>query len=111
MCIDDIQGGDSDIVKWYSVIHLTTEAERCQKRGLVDLAAKQYTSLLRFVREIPADKAFYNAGNACRAVNQMNMAFVFFNRYLDIIEAMDDPESDGLIENRYADYRGLSLCT
>lgn len=101
MRTSNIEGGDADIVKWYSIIHLTTEAERCQKRGLLDLAAKQYTSLLRFVRDIPADKAFYNAGSACREVNQMSMAFVFFNRYLDIIEAMDDPESDGLIENRY----------
>jgi intraflagellar transport protein 172 len=42
------------------------------------------------VCEIPADRAFFQAGVACRDAGDANHAFVFLNRYLDITEAMDD---------------------
>ena len=50
-------------------------------------AKKIAVNLLRFIREAPADKAFYEAGMACKATGDLNMAFVFLNRYLDITEA------------------------
>ena len=44
--------------------------------------------------EIPADRAFFQAGVACRDAGDANHAFVFLNRYLDITEAMDEGDVD-----------------
>lgn len=35
------------------------------------------------------------AGAACRAAAKLGMAVAFFNRYLDISEAIDDGDTDG----------------
>ena len=53
---------------------------------LKHLVAKLSTSLLRHTDIIPADKAFYESGMHCKAVGWENMAFVFFNRFLDLSE-------------------------
>ncbi|MCO5566353.1 hypothetical protein L7F22_020030 [Adiantum nelumboides] len=76
-------------------IPLTYIASRvlCQQQGLKELAAKLSVSLLRFVQSLPADLAFYDAGIACREVGWNDKAFVFFNQYLDIAEAIDDKET------------------
>lgn len=50
------------------------------------LVAKISTSLLRHSDIIPADKAFYESGLHCKAVGWENMAFVFYNRFLDLSE-------------------------
>lgn len=43
-------------------MHYCSLKQRCSEAGLHDLAAKQATSLLRYIGIIPADKAFYEAG-------------------------------------------------
>ena len=52
---------------------------------------------------IPADKAFYDAGEAARTAaeedhkgqyNWSSYAFVYWNRFLDINEQMDEPDAD-----------------
>ena len=54
--------------------------------------------------EGPADKAFYEAGMACKAQGDLNMAFVFLNRYLDITEAVEEhePSSTALDNSDFA---------
>lgn len=54
---------------------------------------KQCVSLLRYTKIVRADKAFLDAANACKQEGVNNMAFVFFNRYLDLAEAIEDPNS------------------
>ncbi|MCO5605228.1 hypothetical protein L7F22_059408 [Adiantum nelumboides] len=71
----------------------------CQQQGLKELAAKHSVSLLRFVKSLPADLAFYDAGIACREVEWNDKAFVFFNRYLDIAEAIDDKETSIFVDH------------
>ena len=40
---------------------------------------------------MPADKAYFDAGAAVREVeSQRGVAFVLLNRFLDIVDAMDD---------------------
>nr|CAB3255301.1 intraflagellar transport protein 172 homolog [Phallusia mammillata] len=63
-----------------------------------DLVAKISTSLLRYTSVVPADKAFYEAGLHCREVNRLNMAFVFWNRFLDMSEAIEEGSLD-MIDN------------
>ena len=43
-------------------MHYTVLRRRCAEAGMHELAAKQATSLLRYIGLIPADKAFYDAG-------------------------------------------------
>eukprot|EP00698_Gefionella_okellyi_P025059 TRINITY_DN9055_c0_g1_i1.p1 TRINITY_DN9055_c0_g1~~TRINITY_DN9055_c0_g1_i1.p1 ORF type:complete len:1722 (-),score=456.28 TRINITY_DN9055_c0_g1_i1:33-5198(-) len=73
--------------------HYSTLRDSCAASDLADLSAKQAVSLLRFVGDIPADAAFYQAGLACKQVNQLSLAFVFWNRFLDVSDAMEDDGS------------------
>lgn len=79
-------------------------------------ATKLSVSLLRHCDLIPADKAFYEAGTACKvshkcphdyhiSFNQSlqdygskyeSMAFVFLNHYLDLAEAIEEQNADGI---------------
>ncbi|XP_043365854.1 intraflagellar transport protein 172 homolog isoform X3 [Dermochelys coriacea] len=60
------------------------------------LAAKLSISLLRHTELIPADKAFYEAGTAAKAVGWENMAFIFLNRFLDLTDAIEEGTLDAL---------------
>ena len=51
-----------------------------------DQIAKISTSLLRYTEIIPADKAFYEAGMDCRKAKKSDMAMIFLNRFLDLVE-------------------------
>ena len=73
--------------------HMTAAKDVAEERNATDARRKLSLSLLRHIREIPADKAFYDAGQCCRAASDFSMAFVFLNRYLDISEAMEEHEA------------------
>ena len=89
-------GGDeaaaAEFDQWLWIAHLVAAKALAAERGMAEGAKKIAVNLLRFIREAPADKAFYEAGMACKATGDLNMAFVFLNRYLDITEAMEDHE-------------------
>lgn len=89
----------ADFRRLLEVAHFTVLKTKTKLKGWHDMSAKQATALLRYVGDLPADKAFYEAGIACKEANSLNMAFVFLNRYLDLTEAMEDPESGNIIEN------------
>ncbi|XP_037837544.1 intraflagellar transport protein 172 homolog [Kryptolebias marmoratus] len=81
-------------------------ATRSAARGveqLVSVAAKLSVSLLRHTELIPADKAFYEAGLACRAVGWENMAFIFLNHFLDLCDAVDEGTLDSLDHSDFLD--------
>uniref|UniRef100_A0A665WJH9 Intraflagellar transport protein 172 homolog n=1 Tax=Echeneis naucrates TaxID=173247 RepID=A0A665WJH9_ECHNA len=72
-------------------------ATRAAAKGveqLVSVAAKLSVSLLRHTELVPADKAFYEAGLACRTVSWENMAFIFLNHFLDLCDAIDEGSLD-----------------
>ena len=60
-------------------------------------------SLLRYTNYLIPDKAFFEAGIACRAVGWNNMAFVFLNRFLDICDAIEDGSTDMLDHSDFSD--------
>ncbi|KAM6915750.1 intraflagellar transport protein 172 homolog [Xenentodon cancila] len=70
---------------------------------LISIAAKLSVSLLRHTELIPADKAFYEAGLACRAVGWENMAFIFLNHFLDLCDAIDEGTLDTLDHSDFLD--------
>lgn len=55
--------------------------------------------LLRYTREIRADKAYLDAGNSCKDAGLNDSAFIYLNRYIDLYDAIDDPDNAGGIDN------------
>merc|ERR1719221_2043590 len=74
--------------------HLQTVRHRLkeQQKG-AELIAKISVALCRYCAEFPVDRAFYEAGIDCKAAGMINMSFFFLNRFLDIADAIDDPEN------------------
>ncbi|MEQ2256463.1 hypothetical protein ILYODFUR_024390, partial [Ilyodon furcidens] len=70
--------------------YLATRSAAKGVEQLLSVAAKVSVSLLRYTELIHADKAFYEAGLACKAVGWENMAFIFFNHFVDLCDALDD---------------------
>lgn len=65
----------------------------CQKHNLSGVNAKLTASLLRYTKEIRADKAYHDAGEANRNANLNEAAFIYFNRYIDLYDAIDDMDN------------------
>ncbi|XP_028253563.1 intraflagellar transport protein 172 homolog [Parambassis ranga] len=81
-------------------------ATRCAAKGvdqLASIAVKLSVSLLRHTELIPADKAFYEAGLACKALGWDNMAFIFLNHFLDLCDAIDEGTLDTLDHSDFTD--------
>ncbi|KAJ3089478.1 hypothetical protein HK102_006328 [Quaeritorhiza haematococci] len=90
-----------------TITHLVTLRNYCaKKRDLLTFAAKQSISLLRYTKEITPDKAFYEAGAAAKAAGMSNMAFVCWNRFLDISEAIEEGDAS-VLEN--ADFENTDV--
>jgi intraflagellar transport protein 172 len=53
-------------------------------------------AMLRYSEFIRLDKLFYEAGMSCQKANNSGFASVLLNRYLDISEIIDDPETDNV---------------
>merc|ERR1719191_2583001 len=58
-----------------------------------DLVAKISVALCRYCNEFPVDRAFFEAGLDCKNANMVNMSFFFLNRFLDIADAIEDPDN------------------
>ncbi|EFJ49307.1 intraflagellar protein IFT172 [Volvox carteri f. nagariensis] len=86
---------------YYLAAHYLYTAALAKEQGLKEIAAMCMTSALRYVgNAIPADRAFYEAGLAWYEAGRKNMAFVMLNRFLDLSDAMDEPDSSAaVIEN------------
>jgi intraflagellar transport protein 172 len=67
--------------------------------GASNVYCRLCISLLRYTKIIRADKAFLDAGNACKNEGMNNMAFLFLKRYLDLAEAIDDPDNAPFEDN------------
>lgn len=84
--------------------------------ALPDIYASICVSLLRYSDLIPADKAFYDAGIASKNLNQKGMAVVFFNRFLDISEEIEnipdnkrESQEEVIVEFENADFQDTDI--
>jgi intraflagellar transport protein 172 len=88
------QAGDEALTSEFEQLlwigHMTSAKDIAEERGASEARRKLSIALLKSIRQIPADRAFYDAGQCCRQANDLSMAFVFLNRYLDISEAMEE---------------------
>jgi len=55
--------------------------------------------LLRYTKEIRCDKAFLDAAESNKKIGNNDMAFIFFNRYIDLYDAIEDPDANTIQEN------------
>ncbi|XP_004083357.1 intraflagellar transport protein 172 homolog [Oryzias latipes] len=78
--------------------YFATRSASNGQEQLITIAAKLSVSLLRHTRTIPADKAFYEAGKACKKVGWESMAFIFLNHFLDLCYAIED-DSEGALDH------------
>lgn len=85
------------------VAHYLTLRDIARRDNAKVLAAKLSMSLLRYTQDLPVDRAYLDAGVDCRDLGEkggwMNNAYVFFNRFVDLSNAMDDPAS-GTIDDK-----------
>jgi intraflagellar transport protein 172 len=88
------------------VVHYGAVRVHARNYRLDELVATLSLTLLRFTTIIPPDRAFYEAGVDCKAVDWLNIAFVMYNRYLDLAEAMED-ESVSQVDN--SDFAGTEI--
>ncbi|KAM5126390.1 intraflagellar transport protein 172 homolog, partial [Mantella aurantiaca] len=79
------------------ISHYYATRSACQGVQPLDVvAAKLCVSLLRHTDIIPADKAFYEAGVAAKGMGWQSAAFIFLNRFLDLVDAIDEGNLDAL---------------
>jgi intraflagellar transport protein 172 len=87
-----------------TIAHYFAMKSACEGVGpLREISTKVTIALLRHTDLLCADRAFYEAGMACNQVGWENMAFVFLNRYLDLSEAIEDGDLDGLDNTDFLD--------
>lgn len=93
-----------DVEQWLLLTHYFTVKHRAQTNGLDDIAARVSMALLRFIGPLlPADKMFFLAGQAARGKKWLSAAFVYFNRYLDLCEAIEDGDASNLDNTDFVD--------
>lgn len=88
-----------EFMKYLMVTHLLLLKTECQRNKLDRVTSKLCTSLLRYCKEIRADKAFLEAGEANKKMKQYDLAFIFYNRYIDLYDAIEDPDNNGINDN------------
>ncbi|KAI8999812.1 hypothetical protein BC832DRAFT_563653 [Gaertneriomyces semiglobifer] len=85
---------DDSLSEYLLIAHLHALRQYCsQKKGLAYFAAKQSISLLRYTDILPPDRIFFEAGEAAKECGMTNMAFLCWNRFLDISDAIDEGEA------------------
>jgi len=93
--------------RYLVITHLLLMKIDCQKYNLAGVSAKLTASLLRYTKEIRADKAYYDAGEANRKAGLNDSAFIFFNRYIDLYDAIDDMDNAAGFDNTEFEYTDI----
>jgi len=86
-------------MRYLMVTHLLLLRGEAARHRLDRVSAMLCTSLLRYCKEIRSDKAFYDAGMANKEVGQYDKAVIFLNRYIDLYDAIEDPDNNGIQDN------------
>lgn len=74
--------------------HLINLKNKLLKQGgAFDLVTRIWIALLRYSDIVRFDKIYLQAGKACQKSGMEGYAFMFFSRYLDIHEAIEDPDA------------------
>lgn len=113
--------------RYLFITHLLALRDQCNaKKELQAFAAHQAVSLLRYADVLPADRVFFEAGEIAKvewgicllnsfalynssqqSTGRTNMAFVCWNRYLDLSEAIEDGAPSSSVDN--ADFENTDV--
>ena len=86
--------------KYLIITHFLLLKSECDTMNINTSYSRLCISLLRYTKEIRPDKAFHDAGLACKSQKIYNMAFIFLNRYLDLADAIEDPQGCAFGDNQ-----------
>lgn len=80
-----------DFNNYLTIAHYYSTRSACMGQSSLERqAVKISLSLLRYADVIPADKAFYEAGEAAKSLGWNSIAFVCLNHLMDIYEAIEE---------------------
>ncbi|CAG9326113.1 unnamed protein product [Blepharisma stoltei] len=115
LLLDNMYDRNSPVTKeferYFRIIQLLYLKGTCKNKNQRGLYTKICVSLLRYTNEVRVDKAFYDAGVACQEEGWLNMAFIFLNRYLDIADAIQDPDTGAAALGDNTDFEGTDIPT
>lgn len=94
-------------MRYMMVTHLLLLKTEAKRNRLDRVDAKISTSLLRYSQIIRADKAFHDAGESNKKIHHNDAAFIFFNRYIDLYDAIEDPQANPISDN--TDFEGTDI--
>ncbi|CAD7963993.1 unnamed protein product [Amoebophrya sp. A25] len=87
MSVSDIIQSDSELVKYLLSAHFLHMRSQAVTK---EVLARTSESLLRYTTHLPVDRTFYNAGVDAKDAEQISSSFLYLNRYLDIVDAIQD---------------------
>ena len=97
------------IEKYLFISHLFTLKtilnELKDQTNSAELCMKITISLLRYTDVVRVDKAFYEAGKVTKENGKLQMGFVFWNHFLDLVEAIEE----GQLNVDHSDFVGTDI--
>jgi intraflagellar transport protein 172 len=76
---------NAEMLEMLMAVHYQNMLYSAKTLGLKEIAAKCSITLLKYPNLIPHDKAFYQAGMACREQGNTNLSFLLLNRFVIIL--------------------------
>mmetsp|Transcript_24502 Transcript_24502/g.37819 ORF Transcript_24502/g.37819 Transcript_24502/m.37819 type:complete len:524 (+) Transcript_24502:631-2202(+) len=76
--------------RMFLAVHYTDMLYLSIQHSLWDISTKCSITLLQFLDYIPPDKAFFIAGREAKRQDHISLAFLLFNRYIDVYEAIEE---------------------
>ncbi|KAF4667770.1 hypothetical protein FOZ61_007823, partial [Perkinsus olseni] len=92
--VEAVKDDRKDLIEYLLATHLLLMGIACRNYGVDEgVICKAAVSLCRYCNVVPVDRVFYNAGLECKKCGDVSMAFFFLNRYLDLVDAIRDPDN------------------
>ncbi|EAX94453.1 selective LIM binding factor, putative [Trichomonas vaginalis G3] len=85
---------DNKLINMTRAVHLLCMRNTLMQLGMSDLASKASVSILRYSDIVPADYLFYKAGESMEKENNLDAALVFYNRFIDIADALSSGQNN-----------------
>jgi len=100
---------NAEVLEMLMATHYQNMLYSAKSLGLKEIAAKCSITLLKYPELVPHDKAFYQAGMACREHGNINLSFLLLNRYVDLTEAIDANDASFLDNSEFQDADAIPL--
>ncbi|GMH63033.1 hypothetical protein TrST_g9919 [Triparma strigata] len=102
---------DKEFENLLMATHYTHMMNVTKKHGLTNLSVRCSIALLRYAGIIPTDKVFFVAGTACKEEGDLNLAFMLLNRYVDLIEAIEEGDMSGIDNSDFSEATNVPFDT